>query len=161
MLCFSLLSFFLRNCRKLHKLHQRAKMTGRQGFPRDLSCTEPTSKTTSTAPKRWAFPSICIVNVNPRRKTGEGYMVLSDEVVNALFLPEAEMKKVLVHPCALYYEGDIYTWTKLSQMSVEDLLNHGIPGEVLQSYIDNLIEYCVTNGFIPESHISRYFGTEE
>ena len=72
-----------------------------------------------------------------------------------------EMKKVLVHPCALYYEGDIYTWTKLSQMTVEDLLNHGIPGEVLQNYIDNLIEYCVTNGFIPESHISRYFGTEE
>lgn len=101
------------------------------------------------------------VALNDSRKTGEGYMVLSDEVVNALFLPEDEMKKVLVHPCALYYEGEIYTWTKLSQMSVEDLLNHGIPGEVLQNYIDNLIEYCVTNGFIPESHVSRYFGTEE
>ena len=88
-------------------------------------------------------------------------MSLSDEIVNALFLTEDEMKKVLVHPCALYYEGEIYTWTELSQMSVEELLSYGIPGEVLQNYIDNLIEYCVTNGFIPESHIFRYFGTEE
>lgn len=101
------------------------------------------------------------VALNDSRKVSDSSMVLSDEIVTALFLPEDEMKKTLVHPCALYYEGEIYTWTELSQMSVEDIVNQGIPGEVIQSYIDNLIEFCITNGFISESHISRYFGSEE
>ena len=113
-----------------------------------------------------AIRDLCVskeefVALNDGRKAEDSSMALSDEIVDALFLSEDEMKKVLVHPCALYYEGNIYTWTELSKTSVEDIINQGIPGEVLQSYVDNLVRYCVANGFISESHISRYFGTEK
>lgn len=101
------------------------------------------------------------IALNNSRKERDSNMVLSEEIINALYLPEDEMKEALVHPCALYYDGEIYTWDNLRSVSVEVFVeSEGVPGEVIQTYIDNLIVYCIEEEIIPESHISRYFGSE-
>lgn len=96
-----------------------------------------------------------LIAVNESRKERGSEMILPDEIIDALFLPEEEMKKYLVHPCALYYDNEIYTLEDLNSMSFE--VGESVPEYVVENYIDNLIVYCVENEIISEGHISRYF----
>lgn len=94
--------------------------------------------------------------LNESRKGFNG-MVLDDALIDALYYEEEDMKKTLMNPLALYFEGEIYTWGELKRMIAAGTLPDGIAGSFLQEYVDNTIAYCIENKIIPENVISRYF----
>jgi len=87
-------------------------------------------------------------------------MILPDEYIDALYLPEEEMKKALLNPLALYYEGEIYTWEALYHKDTGDALLKEIPDSVMDEYIVHVITYCLEEGIIPERELEWYFNEE-
>lgn len=82
------------------------------------------------------------------RKENEKYieypgMYFSDEIISALYQDEAEMKKLLVNPYALYYDNEIYTYDGLAE---NPSLAADIPPEVIDGYFDFLEELCEEEG---------------
>ena len=64
----------------------------------------------------------------------------SEEVISALYLEDiSEMKRQLVNPLALYYDGEIYTFDELSQNPQS---GKNIPDDVLKEYLDYIESVC-------------------
>lgn len=73
-------------------------------------------------------------------------MYYSEEVIEALYLDDIkEMKKRLVNPTALYYEGEIYTFNGLIQ---KPELTDNIPDDVLAEYLDFIYDVAEQIGEI-------------
>ena len=67
-------------------------------------------------------------------------MYFSEEVIDALYLEDiSEMKRRLVNPYALYYDGEIYTFDELLQ---EPQSGENIPDDVLNEYLDYIESVC-------------------
>ncbi|MCM1329710.1 MAG: IseA DL-endopeptidase inhibitor family protein [Ruminococcus sp.] len=82
------------------------------------------------------------------RKKNEEYrdfpnMYFSEEIIRGLYSEEDEMKRLLVNPCALYYEGEIYFYDGLAK---DPYLAANIPGEVIDGYFDFLEDVCEAAG---------------
>ncbi len=70
----------------------------------------------------------------------------SEEVIEALYLDDIdEMKKRLVNPTALYYDGEIYTFDGLCKTPE---LADNIPDEILEEYLDFIYDTAVQIGEI-------------
>ena len=70
---------------------------------------------------------------------------LSAATIEALYLEDIEeVKKALMSPFALYYEGEIYTYDEFAESRVEA----DIPAETLDEYFDYIQEICVQEGII-------------
>lgn len=73
-------------------------------------------------------------------------MHFSEEIIEALYLDDVnEMKKRLVNPTALYYDGEIYTFDGLRRAPE---LTDNIPDEVLAEYLDFIYDTAVQIGQI-------------
>ncbi len=98
-----------------------------------------------------------LIELNDSRKAREdgGELVLPDEVIDALYLDEDEMKLALASSLALNYDGKIYSFNDISLMSAEQALCDGIPPEVLVEYVEKVINYCIENGFITEDALEE------
>lgn len=73
-------------------------------------------------------------------------MYYSEEIIEALYLDDIkEMKKQLVNPTALYYDGEIYTFYELLKAPE---LTDNIPDEVLEEYLDFIYDTAVQIGEI-------------
>ena len=87
---------------------------------------------------------------------------LSPETIDALYLEDIEeVKKALMSPFALYYEGEIYVYDEFAEGRVEA----DIPAETLDEYFDYIEEVCVQEGIIKymwESidHTRKVYGLE-
>jgi hypothetical protein len=101
-----------------------------------------------------------LIALNDNRKQYGDDMVLTDEYIDALYMSESEMKKVLVNPLALYYNGDIYTWEKLNESNSLSATSKVIPPQILSEYIEHVITYCEERGVITSSEVERYFGAK-
>ena len=67
-------------------------------------------------------------------------MYFSEEVIDALYLEDiSEMKRRLVNPYALYYDGEIYTFDGLLQ---DPQSGAEIPDEILNEYLDFIESVC-------------------
>ena len=67
-------------------------------------------------------------------------MYFSEEVIDALYLEDiSEMKRRLVNPYALYYDGEIYTFDGLLQ---DPQSGADIPDETLNEYLDFIESVC-------------------
>ena len=67
-------------------------------------------------------------------------MYFSEEVIDALYLEDIpEMKRRLVNPTALYYDGEIYTFDGLLQ---DPQSGADIPNEVFNEYLDFIESVC-------------------
>lgn len=95
--------------------------------------------------------------LNEERKERGSSSVLSDALIDALYLPEEDMKKALVHPCALYHNGEIYTWDELEAMTVDGTTEDVITKEELNQYVDRVVDYCIRSGYISENMVEKYF----
>ncbi len=70
----------------------------------------------------------------------------SEEVIEALYLDDIdEMKKRLVNPTALYYDGEIYTFDGLCKTPE---LADNIPDDILEEYLDFIYDTAVQIGEI-------------
>ena len=70
---------------------------------------------------------------------------LSDETIDALYQEDIEeVKKALMSPFALYYEGEIYTYDEFAETHVEA----DIPAETLDEYFDFIEKVCEQEGII-------------
>lgn len=68
-------------------------------------------------------------------------MYFSEDIISALYLDDVEeMKKQLVNPLALYYNGKIYTFDELSQ---NPELAGNISKDVISGYLDFIYDACV------------------
>ncbi len=75
-----------------------------------------------------------------RRSLGETEMILTDAEINALYIDdEAEMKKALVHPLSLYWEGEIYAWYEIEGAPNTKF---DIPEDVWVAYYNKVVDYC-------------------
>jgi len=75
-------------------------------------------------------------------------MYFSEDIISALYLDDVEeMKKQLVNPLALYYDGDIYTFDELSQ-SQNARTAANIPADVMSNYLGYIELVCEENGII-------------
>ncbi len=90
--------------------------------------------------------------LNAYNRTRGDTMVLDDDLIRALYLPEDEMKQALTHPLALWYAGEIYTWQELRDSPAE------IPTEVLEAYLRRVMATCVEQGILREVELERVFG---
>ncbi|NLE14079.1 MAG: hypothetical protein GX628_10450 [Clostridiales bacterium] len=99
-----------------------------------------------------------LIALNESRKQLGSKMIMSDEYINALYMPEIEMKQELVNPLALYYEGEVFTLEKLNDISSEKSVSKVIPVSVMNEYIDRVISYCGENGYITDNEVERFFG---
>ncbi len=73
-------------------------------------------------------------------------MYYSEEVIEALYLDDIdEMKKRLVNPTALYYDGEIYTFDGLRR---NPKLADNIPDDVLEEYLNFIYDTAVQIGEI-------------
>lgn len=67
-------------------------------------------------------------------------MYFSEEVIDALYLEDiSEMKRRLVNPYALYYDGEIYTFDEMLQ---DPQSGADIPDDVLNEYLDYIESVC-------------------
>ena len=90
-----------------------------------------------------------------RKKLGQ-YMILSDEYIDSLYIDnEVEMKQELVNPRALYYNGEVYTWDELNTESFASVTSQ-IPQNVMNAYVDNIIEYIDESGIMSSAEMERY-----
>lgn len=87
-----------------------------------------------------------LIEVNESRKALGTEMILTDEYIDALYLEESEMKKQLIHPLALLYEGTIYTWETIRKIGPDQF-----DGAVLEQYLEHVREYCVSHHLIDAS----------
>ncbi len=75
-------------------------------------------------------------------------MYFSEDIISALYLEDIEeMKKQLVNPLALYYEGEIYTFDELSQ-SQNAQMAANIPADVMSEYLGYIETVCDENGIL-------------
>jgi len=88
-----------------------------------------------------------------RRKRGSG-MVLDDKVIDALYAEEAVMKEKLVHPLALYANGEVYSWNEVRALLNDSDFLHSIWHGDLWEYIFRIEGYCQENG----DRFDRLFG---
>lgn len=73
-------------------------------------------------------------------------MYFSEDIISALYLEDIEeMKKQLVNPLALYYDGEIYTFDELSQ-SQNARKAAKIPADVMNNYLGYIELVCEENG---------------
>ncbi len=73
-------------------------------------------------------------------------MYYSEEVIEALYLDDIkEMKKRLVNPTALYYDGEIYTFDGLCK---NPELTDNIPDDIMEEYLDFIYDTAVQIGEI-------------
>ena len=100
-----------------------------------------------------------LIALNESRKQFGTEMILSDKYIEALYMSEAEMKKELVNPVALYYEGEIFTWEELNNESKLNSTAKAIPTSVMNEYIDRVITYCGEHDFITDSEVERFFSS--
>lgn len=73
-------------------------------------------------------------------------MYYTEDIIDALYLDDVEeMKRLLTNPFALYYDGEIYTFDRLSQdpKRAED-----IPADVLNEYLYFIESVCQQEGLI-------------
>lgn len=82
------------------------------------------------------------------RKKNEEYveypdMYFSDDIIYALYQDEAEMKRLLASPYALYYDNEIYTYEDLAE---NPALTKNIPSEVVEEYFDFIEDVCQKAG---------------
>lgn len=75
-------------------------------------------------------------------------MYYSEEIISALYSDDVEeMKKQLINPLALYYDGEIYTFDELSQ-SKNARVAANIPADVMNNYLGYIELVCEENGII-------------
>ncbi|MDE6594982.1 MAG: hypothetical protein K2K44_03110 [Oscillospiraceae bacterium] len=73
------------------------------------------------------------------RKKNEEYidypgMYFSEEIISALYSEDVnEMKRLLTHPWALYYDGEIYAF---DEMYKDPNIIAGVPADVMNEYLD-------------------------
>lgn len=61
-------------------------------------------------------------------------MYLSEEIISALYLKDVnEMKRLLTHPWALYYDGEVYAF---DEMYKDPNIVAGVPADVMNEYLD-------------------------
>lgn len=96
------------------------------------------------------------ISVNSTRRDS-GLEYLSVEIIDALYLEEDEMKEALANSNALYYNGEIYTLNDIGSMTVEDVIDAGIPEDVINEYVESVIIYCVDNEIITEGEAEEYY----
>lgn len=112
------------------------------------------------------IPKASLVALNDSRRAAGSDMVLPNDLIDALYLSETEMKAALVHPLALYYNGQIYTWEALHAATASEAaptasfaVTAEIPSAVLDAYIDQVMTYCGAQGIITGNAVARFFGT--
>lgn len=94
--------------------------------------------------------------LNDSRKELGQYMILSDEYINSLYIQDdSDMKQALVNPRALYYDGEIYTWYELSTEATASVISQ-IPQNVMNDYIDSIVEYLDASGIMSLAEIEQY-----
>ena len=94
--------------------------------------------------------------LNDARKTLGEYMILDDDYINSLYIEdEAEMKRALANPTALYYNGEIYTWNELNSIPTPDVVSR-IPKDVMNAYIAGVIAYLETSEIMSPAEIEKY-----
>ena len=90
-----------------------------------------------------------------RKELGE-YMILDDDYINSLYIEEeAEMKRALANPTALYYDSDIYTWNELNVVPAPDVVSR-IPQDVMDAYIAGVISYLEKSEIMSQEEIEIY-----
>lgn len=95
--------------------------------------------------------------LNDSRKELGQYMILSDEYINSLYIQDdADMKQALVNPRALYYDGEIYTWYELSTEATTASVISQIPQNVMNDYIDSIVDYLDASGIMSLEEIDQY-----
>lgn len=90
------------------------------------------------------------------RKKNEEYaeypdMYFSDEIIYALYQDEAEMKRLLASPYALYYDNEIYTYEDLAK---NPALAKNVPEEVAEEYFDLVEDVC------QEAGLTKYMASD-
>lgn len=104
------------------------------------------------------IPQEDLVALNDSRKQLGDMMILSDDFIDALYLPEEEMKLALMNPLALYYNGEIYTWEELNTATTLSTEPKSIPADVLVTYVNNLVDICLREGHISQKDVEAIFG---
>lgn len=80
-----------------------------------------------------------------QKNNEKGGIYLSAETIDALYQEDIdEVKKALMSPFALYYEGEIYTYDEFAETHVEA----DIPAETLDEYFDFIEKVCEQEGII-------------
>ena len=80
-----------------------------------------------------------------QKNNENGGIYLSAETIDALYQEDIEeVKKSLMSPFALYYEGEIYTYDEFAESHVEA----DIPAETLDDYFDFIEKVCEQEGII-------------
>lgn len=97
-----------------------------------------------------------LVALNDVRKERNSEMALPDEVIDALYLEEDDMKLALTNSLALNYNGKIYTFNDVRTMFDELASDGGIPPEVMVEYVEKVVDYCVENGIMTEDTVERW-----
>jgi hypothetical protein len=93
------------------------------------------------------------------REKGIEWMMIPGYVLEALYLgDENAMKKILIHPLAFYYNGDVYTIDELRTMSAKEIKNTGIPKKDLEEFTDK-IELIMLENVGESSYESSYKGS--
>lgn len=105
--------------------------------------------------------TLIALNDSRKARADGNEMVLSDEVIDALYLEEDEMKLALTNTLALNYGGKIYSFNDIQTMSAEQALDDGIPPEVMVEYVERVVTYCVENGIITEETIEKCIETDQ
>ena len=83
-------------------------------------------------------------------------MILDDDYINSLYIgDEAEMKRALAGPAALYYDGELYTWNELNAVPAPDIVSR-IPKDVMDTYIAGVISYLETSEIMSQEEIEIY-----
>ena len=90
-----------------------------------------------------------------QKNNENGGIYLSAETIDALYQEDIEeVKKSLMSPFALYYEGEIYTYDEFAETHVEaDIpaethVEADIPAETLDEYFDFIEKVCEQEGII-------------
>ncbi len=91
-----------------------------------------------------------------RAQNGGDEMILKEQEIHALYLPEDEARHELKSPIALEYDGTVYAWRDLVMMQREGTLETVIPADTLAQHIRWVAEWCSMTGIVSENVMRRY-----
>jgi hypothetical protein len=92
-----------------------------------------------------------LTTLNNKRKAREGEMVLSDGIIEALYLDEPEMKERLSATFRYSFGGESYTWEEIAKMTRAELDAIGLDEQGLSAYLDRVVRVCIDQGILDET----------
>ena len=97
-----------------------------------------------------------LIELNNQRKARKGEMVLSDGIIEALYLDEPEMKERLSATFRYSFEEESYTWEEIAKMTREELAAIGLDEQGLSAYLDRVIRVCLDQRILDETTLRAY-----